>query len=316
MTRPLPTAALSIDVEDWFHVENLRSVVPRDIWNRQELRIERNVELILAMMAEHDVRGTWFVLGWVAERLPQLVVRIADAGHEIASHGYAHELVTSQSRAQFRNDIDRAKKLLEDIVGVQVIGYRAPCFSITDWSIDVLCEAGYKYDSSAFPTLGHDRYGRLANVDCSTAIIELRPGFHEVCVSTLPIAGYGLPWAGGGYFRLFPYRIFRNGIRRILARGMPYVFYIHPWELDPGQPRARGLRRSHAFRHYHNLARVERRFERLLADFDWTTVRNVLEPEAMAAGIEATDRLGRATRLGKDRLIAAARDRAAFNASS
>jgi polysaccharide deacetylase family protein (PEP-CTERM system associated) len=277
MNSPLATAALSIDVEDWFHVENLKSVVPRDTWSRQELRVERNVELILAMLAEHGVRGTWFVLGWVAERLPWLVQRIAAAGHEIASHGYAHELVTTQTSAQFHKDVDRAKKLLEDIVGVQVIGYRAPCFSITDWSIDVLRDVGYTYDSSAFPTFGHDRYGHLANVHSGTTIIELRPEFHEVCVSTLPIAGYGLPWAGGGYFRLLPYPIFSSGIRRILARGTPYVFYIHPWEFDPGQPRVRGLRRSHAFRHYLNLARVESRFDRLLTDFAWTSVRDLLE---------------------------------------
>jgi polysaccharide deacetylase family protein (PEP-CTERM system associated) len=287
---PHAAAALSVDVEDWFHVENLKSVVARDTWGRQELRVQRNVDLILGRMAEHDVHGTWFVLGWVAERLPGLVKRIAAAGHEIASHGFGHELVGTQTPDQFREDVDRSKKLLEDIAGAEVIGYRAPSFSITDWSIDVLREVGFRYDSSAFPTIGHDRYGKLAGVGAGEAILEIRPAFHEVCVSTLPVGGYGLPWGGGGYFRLVPYPVFRSGIRRILAGGTPYVFYIHPWEFDPGQPRVRGLRRSHAFRHYLNLTRVERRFESLLADFEWTSVRRLLEHKTMPADTGSTDR--------------------------
>lgn len=277
MNQPHAPAAVSVDVEDWFHVENLKGVIARETWGRQELRVQCNVDLILGLMSEHDVRGTWFVLGWVAERLPGLVKRIAAAGHEIASHGFGHELVGTQTPEQFRQDVDRSKKLLEDIAGAEVFGYRAPSFSITDWSIDILREVGFRYDSSAFATIGHDRYGKLAGVRAGTAILEIRPAFHEVCVSTLPVGGYGLPWGGGGYFRLVPYPIFRSGIRHILAGGTPYVFYIHPWEFDPNQPRVTGLRRSHAFRHYLNLARVEKRFAALLADFDWTTVRILLE---------------------------------------
>ena len=270
------SAAMSVDVEDWFHVENLKGMIGRETWDRQDLRVQRNVDLILSLMAAHQARGTWFVLGWVAERMPALIRRIADAGHEIASHGFGHDLVSSLSPGHFRQDVDRSKKLLEDLIGAEVVGYRAPCFSITDWSIDVLRDVGYRYDSSAFPTVAHDRYGRLAGVDAGMRIAEIRPGFHEVCVSTLPVGRYGMPWGGGGYFRLLPYHVFRSGIRRILKRGGPYVFYIHPWEFDPDQPRVRGLKRSHAVRHYLNLSRVEQRFSALLADFEWTTVRALI----------------------------------------
>jgi polysaccharide deacetylase family protein (PEP-CTERM system associated) len=277
MTVPQPAAALSVDVEDWFQVENLKGVIGRDSWDRRELRVEHNVERMLDLMQERGVHGTWFVLGWVAERLPELVRRIAAAGHEIGSHGFDHELVGNLSPEQFRTDVERSKKLLEDIVGVEVAGYRAPCFSITDWAIDVLRELGFQYDSSAFPTIVDERHGKLAGIRAGERIVELRPGFHEVCVSTLDVGGYGLPWGGGGYFRLLPYRVFRAGIRRILAGGRPYVFYIHPWEFDPDQPRISGLPRSHAFRHYLNLDRVEARFAALLADVRWTTIRDLLE---------------------------------------
>lgn len=303
-----PPAAVSIDVEDWFHVENLSGAIPRETWDRYELRVERNVERILGLMSEHGVRGTWFVLGWVAERVPALVRRIAAAGHEIGSHGFGHELVGTLTPRQFHADVDRSKKLLEDIVGAEVMGYRAPCFSITDWSIDVLHDVGFRYDSSAFPAMAHDRYGRLPGVRADDPIVEIRPGFHEVCVSTLRFRGRGLPWGGGGYFRLLPYRVFRAGVRRILGGGRPYVFYIHPWEFDPDQPRVAGLRRSQAFRHYVNLRRVEARFSALLHDFRWTTIHGLLEcrkdhrPRRLVAGIDATG-VGVSAAKQKERLV-------------
>jgi polysaccharide deacetylase family protein (PEP-CTERM system associated) len=272
-----PTAAVSVDVEDWFHVENLRRVVSRDSWSVRELRVERNVDRLLELMGERGVSGTWFVLGWVAQRAPGLVRRIAEAGHEIGSHGFDHEMVGTLSPRRFRADVERSKKLLEDIVGVEVQGYRAPCFSITDWAIDELRDAGFRYDSSAFPVIAHGRYGRLAGLGSDDPIVEIRPGLHEVCVSTLPIGPRGLPWGGGGYFRLLPYRVFRAGVRYILAGGRPYVFYIHPWEIDPGQPRVRGLRPLQAFRHYVNLRRAEVRFGELLDDFGSTTIRDLLD---------------------------------------
>ena len=271
-----PPAAMSIDVEDWFQVENLRSGVPRGSWDSRELRVERNTERMLELLRKNDVKATCFILGWVAERCPGLVKRIHAEGHEIASHGYGHDLIYSLAHGQFREDVRRGKRLLEDLCGGAISGYRAPSFSITDWAIDILREEGFTYDSSSFPTVAHDRYGKLTGMKAGVPIVELRPGFHEVCVSCWDVAGKGLPWGGGGYFRLIPYALFRMGVRSILKSGTPYVFYIHPWEIDAGQPRVSGLRRSHAFRHYVNLGRCEARWEALLRDVRWTTVRGLL----------------------------------------
>lgn len=276
-TSTTANAAMSIDVEDWFQVENLRSVVARDSWDARELRVERNTDRMLELMAKHGVKSTCFILGWCAERVPGLVKRIADAGHEIASHGYGHDLIYSLKPEQFKADIERSKKHLEDLTGKKVRGYRAPSFSITDWSIDVLQGLGFEYDSSAFPTVAHDRYGKLSNMHAGIPVQEIRPGFHEVCVSVLQMGKKGLPWAGGGYFRLIPYALFRAGVKKILNGGMPYVFYIHPWEIDAGQPRLTGMKRSHRFRHYVNLSRCDARFDALLGDFKWTTMADLLE---------------------------------------
>ncbi|MBX3358602.1 MAG: DUF3473 domain-containing protein [Phycisphaeraceae bacterium] len=276
-TPPRPLAAMSIDVEDWFQVENLKSVVARDSWDQRELRVEANTDRMLQSMADRGIKATCFILGWVADKAPALVRRIAQAGHEIASHGYGHELIYSISHDAFRADIDRSTKALQDLTGAQIRGYRAPSFSITDWAIDILQEQGFEYDSSSFPVVAHDRYGKLSGIHAGVPIQELRPGFHEVCVSCLNLAGKGVPWGGGGYFRLIPYGLFRAGVRRILASGKPYVFYIHPWEIDAGQPRLTGMKRSHAFRHYVNLDRCGSRFDALLRDFEWTTVAHVLD---------------------------------------
>lgn len=277
------SAAMSIDVEDWFQVENLKPVVARETWDSRESRVVRNTNRILDLLEEHRAQATLFVLGWVAERQPELIRRIAAAGHEIASHGYGHDLIYTLSPAEFRADVERGKKLLEDVTGERVIGYRAPSFSITDWAVSILQDLGFEYDSSVFPTVAHDRYGRLTGVDSGHPILELSPGFHEVCISCLPLGKRGLPWGGGGYFRMLPYAVWRGGVKRILATGAPYLFYIHPWEIDPGQPRMQGLSAVRRFRHYLNLARCEERFARLLADFTWTTVKSLLEqrkPEA------------------------------------
>jgi polysaccharide deacetylase family protein (PEP-CTERM system associated) len=282
-----PPAAMSIDVEDWFQVENLRSAVPRDSWDARELRVERNTDRMLELLRARGVKATCFVLGWVAERFPQLVRRIHAAGHEIASHGYGHDLIYSLKPEAFREDLRRSKAILEDLSGERVLGYRAPSFSITDWSIDILRDEGFVYDSSSFPTVAHDRYGKLTGMDSGRPIVELRPGFHEVCVSCWKIAGKSWPWGGGGYFRLLPYGLFRRGVHAILRSGTPYVFYIHPWEIDPGQPRMSGLKRSHAFRHYVNLGRCEARWDALLGEVRWTTVRDLLAelvPGSIPAG--------------------------------
>jgi len=271
------SAAMSVDVEDWFQVENLKPVISRDTWNARESRVVRNTTRILELLQERGARATFFVLGWVAERQPGLIRQIAEGGHEIASHGYGHDLIYTLSPTEFRADVERGKKLLEDVTGSRVIGYRAPSFSITDWAVTILQELGFEYDSSVFPTLAHDRYGRLTGVHAGQPVVELKSGFHEVCISCLPLGSRGLPWGGGGYFRMLPYFAWRAGVRRILASGAPYMFYIHPWEIDPGQPRIDGLDRVSRFRHYVNLARCEDRFSALLRDFRWTTVREVLE---------------------------------------
>jgi polysaccharide deacetylase family protein (PEP-CTERM system associated) len=277
---------MSVDVEDWFQVENLKEVVLPATWEARERRVERNTTRILELLEEHGARSTFFILGWVAERHPGLIRRIAAGGHEIASHGYGHELVYTLSPAEFRADVERSKKILEDAAGQRVTGYRAPCFSITNWAVAILQELGFEYDSSVFPTVAHDRYGRLPGVGLGQPIVELRPGFHEVCISCLPFGKRGLPWGGGGYFRLMPFSAWRAGIRRILRTGSPYMFYIHPWEIDPGQPRIEGLGMISRFRHYVNLERCEGRFRSLLASFPWMTVRGLLDRwklEAVAA---------------------------------
>tara|TARA_B100000959_G_scaffold261238_1_gene298618 strand:- start:5646 stop:6497 length:852 start_codon:yes stop_codon:yes gene_type:complete len=268
-------AAMSIDVEDWFQVQNLG--IDQKLWESNEQRVERNVERMLELLDQHNVTCTCFILGWIAERHPNTIKKIASAGHEIASHGYNHELAYDLTQEDFRKDISDAKKLLEDLTSKQVVGYRAPCFSITDWAIDVLQEEGYTYDSSSFPTIAHDRYGSLSGMENGVVVQEIREGFHEICVSCLDVFGKQLPWAGGGYFRLLPYNIFRAGVRRILKKNQPYVFYIHPWEIDGDQPRVQGISKQHTFRHYLNLKKCDSRWSRLLGDFNWTTVADLLQ---------------------------------------
>ncbi|MBC8309365.1 MAG: DUF3473 domain-containing protein [Planctomycetes bacterium] len=268
---------MSIDVEDWFQVQNLG--IDSDLWESKDRRVEQNVERMLELLEQHDVKCTCFILGWIAERHPETIKKIAAAGHEIASHGYNHELAYDLNPEEFRKDISEAKKLLENLTGKQVVGYRAPCFSITDWAIDILQEEGYTYDSSSFPTIAHDRYGSLTGMEDGIVVQEIRDGFHEVCVSCLDVMGKQLPWAGGGYFRLLPYNIFRAGVRRILKKNQPYVFYIHPWEIDGNQPRVQGVSKQHTFRHYLNLKKCDRRWSRLLGDFNWVTVAQLLEHE-------------------------------------
>ena len=274
---PAAAAVMSVDVEDWFQVENLKAVVPRSTWDARERRVESNTMRILELLDEHHAKATFFTLGWIAERHPGLIRQIVAGGHEIASHGYGHELVYTLSHAEFRADVERSKSILENVTGQKVIGYRAPCFSITDWAVGILQDLGFEYDSSVFPTFAHDRYGRLPGIDPGRPIVELRPGFHEVCISCLQVGHRGLPWGGGGYFRLMPLPVWLAGIRRIMASGSPYVFYFHPWEIDPGQPRVEGLSKVSRFRHYLNLGRSQERFGSLLSSFPWTSVQLLLQ---------------------------------------
>jgi polysaccharide deacetylase family protein (PEP-CTERM system associated) len=268
---------MSIDVEDWFQVENLQRGISRETWNGRELRVERNLQTVLDLLAEGRSRGTFFILGWIAERVPRTVRMIHEAGHEVASHGYGHELVYRLTRERFIADIERSKKTLEDLIGAPVLGYRAPNFSITEWAIDVLQECGFRYDSSFFPAVTHDRYGKLESVTGrERGIVEVRPGFYQVILSCLSVFGRNLPWAGGGYFRLLPYGVFRRGIRSILRAQGSYCFYIHPWEFDPDQPRVQGIDAWYSFRHYNNLEKTRGRYVRLLREFQFTAIRDAL----------------------------------------
>lgn len=276
----MPDAAracfMTVDVEDWFHSYNYGPLVSRDHWPNYESRVERNTERVLDILARCSVRGTFFVLGWVGERLPHLVRRIAGAGHEVASHGYWHEPVYSLTPDAFRDDVQRSKAVLEDVTGLPVLGYRAPCFSITNWALPILREAGFTYDSSFFPLTAHDRYGRLEGIEPNASPFEVIEGLTELCISCLPAGPVALPWGGGGYFRLVPFGLWRLGIERILRRGAPYIFYIHPWDMDPGQPHMAGMCRLNAWRQRVNLSRCAERLEALAGAFSWQPIGEAL----------------------------------------
>ena len=264
--------AMSIDVEDWFQVENLRSVYPRSKWDEQELRVRVGTERALQILADGEARATFFVLGWIAERCPDLVRCIHAAGHEIASHGYNHDLVYDLGPDGFREDVTRSKQLLEDITGAEVVGYRAPNFSITRdslWAPEILAELGFLYDSSVYPMLYHDRYGLD---DYGLQPFDWPCGLREVPMAVARYGKASLPVSGGGYFRLFPYRLTRAGLRRINQQNKRFTFYLHPWELDPDQPRENRVRASHRFRHYVNLSTTAKKLTRLVADFRFDTV--------------------------------------------
>ena len=263
------TNALTIDVEDYFQVSAFAPYIRRDGWDARECRVERNVDRILALLAERDVKATFFTLGWVAERYPQLVKRIVQSGHELASHGYGHERASDLDRAAFTEDVTRAKALLEDLGGRPVLGYRAPSFSIGHgnlWAFDVLARAGYRYSSSIYP-IAHDHYGMP---DSPRFAYRLANGLLEVPVTTLRVGGRNLPSSGGGYFRLLPYAVSRWMIGRVnRADQEAAVFYFHPWEIDAGQPRIAGIGAKTRFRHYVNISRMEGRLQALLRDFRW-----------------------------------------------
>jgi polysaccharide deacetylase family protein (PEP-CTERM system associated) len=267
--------ALTIDVEDYFQVSAFADHVSRDDWDTMPCRVERNIDRILALLADADVRATFFTLGWIAERYPDLIRRIGDAGHELASHGFSHRRATDQQRGEFLADIRLAKAVLEDISGKGVSGYRAPSFSVGPgnvWAFDCINEAGYRYSSSVYP-IRHDHYGVP---DGQRFAHESSAGVLELPVATVRMFSKNWPAGGGGYFRLLPYFISRWSIRRINdVDRKPAMFYFHPWELDPDQPRVKGIRAKTRFRHYVNLKRTEPRLRRLVADFRWDRVDRV-----------------------------------------
>lgn len=274
--------ALSIDVEDYFQVSAFSSVIDPQAWDSLECRVERNVDALLNLLDRRSTKATFFTLGWIAERYPHLVRAIVNAGHELASHGYGHQKVNGQTPAQFRDDVLKAKQLLEQIGGTRVLGYRAPSFSIdasNPWAHDVLQETGHIYSSSVYPIV-HDHYGMP---DAPRFAWEVRPGLLEIPATTMRLGSKNLPASGGGYFRLLPYAMSRWSISRINRLDQqPVVFYFHPWEIDPEQPRVAEAPLKSRFRHYVNLAHMLGKLDRLIQDFQWDRVDRVYANHAPA----------------------------------
>lgn len=272
--------AMTVDVEDFFQVSAFEPYISRENWQNYAGRVEANTDRILEMFAEHDVRCTFFTLGWVAEHYPALVKRIVDQGHDLASHGWDHKRVTTLTRREFGEDIRRAKTVLEDVSGTSVVGYRAPSYSFTlknDWAHSVLSEEGYHYSSSIAP-IKHDLYGipdapRFAHRCANDSVLELP-------ITTTRIMQRNYPCGGGGWFRLYPYMVSKWAINRVNQQDRePAIFYFHPWEIDPGQPRVDGVNLRTRFRHYQNLRHMEPKVNRLLADFKWGTIPEVYASE-------------------------------------
>ncbi len=262
--------AMTCDVEDYFQVSAFEGMVPRSRWTDVECRIPRNIDKALELLDDHDAKATFFTLGWVGEHYPEVVRRIVDDGHELASHGMCHKRVWSQTADEFREDAVKARALLQDIGGVPVTGYRAASWSIdhrTPWAHEVLADIGYKYSSSVYP-VAHDHYG-MPDAPRGPHVVE-SAGIMEIPASTLRFLGRNIPAAGGGYFRLFPFRLSRYFIDRQQRKGsFPFVFYFHPWELDPAQPRFKDAPLKARFRHYVNLEVFEARLSTLLRVFRW-----------------------------------------------
>ena len=282
MPAPALTNALTIDVEDYFQVSAFAPYIRRDEWDSRECRVERNVGRILELLAERGTHATFFTLGWVAERYPHLVRRIVDGGHELASHGYGHQRASDLTEAEFTEDITRAKRILEDLSGQVVSGYRAPSFSIGTgnlWAFDALARAGYRYSSSIYP-IAHDHYGMP---DSPRFAYRVSSGLLEVPVTTLRVMHRNLPSSGGGYFRLLPYAVSRWMLRRVNQQdGEPAIFCFHPWEIDVDQPRVAGINAKTRFRHYVNIPRMEPRLRALLADFRWGRMDEIFLDRALA----------------------------------
>ena len=270
---------MSVDVEDYFQVSAFENTISSKDWDTLPCRVENNTNRILDLFAEHDAKATFFMLGWVAERYPGLVRRIVDSGHELASHGYTHTRVTQQTPEAFSEDIAKTKTLLEDVAGCKVLGYRAASYSIVNktlWAHDLLQEAGYRYSSSIYP-IHHDLYGIP-----DAPRFSYRPGEQgllEIPITTVSLLSHNFPCGGGGYFRLLPYRVSRWAMQHVNKTDrQPCVFYFHPWEIDPEQPRQQGISRKTRFRHYLNLERMKDRISRLLTDFNWDRMDRVFLP--------------------------------------
>lgn len=267
---------MSVDVEDYFQVSAFEQQINRSDWATLECRVQQNTENILELFEENNVKATFFMLGWVAERYPELVRLIVNGGHELASHGYDHTRVIHQNRNEFKSDVVKTKKILEDISGVHIKGYRAASYSITKnnlWALDTLQEAGHLYSSSIYP-VKHDLYGIP---DAPRFAFRFKnDGILEIPITTLRLFGINFPGGGGGFFRLLPYSMSKWIYKRVnTIDNQAGIFYFHPWEIDPDQPRQKGIPVKTRFRHYFNLTRTEDRLKRLLSDFSWDRMDNI-----------------------------------------
>jgi polysaccharide deacetylase family protein (PEP-CTERM system associated) len=263
-----PVFLASFDIEDWFHAENLRASLGTPDWTTLEGRVERNTHDVLDILGDVGVQSTFFVLGWVARRYPALVRRIVDEGHELASHTDLHRQLRSLSRREVAEELRRSRESLEHVAGTRVLGVRAPNFSISDEVLDAMAEAGYWYDSSFFSLRAHARYGRLSGeVDPDQAVVEVRPGLLELPMSRVRVGRVAVPWAGGAYFRLIPYRLFRGGVARRLRRQSWFMFYFHPWELDRDEAAPPDLPYARRVRAYAGRRRMRADLRRLLSEF-------------------------------------------------
>ncbi len=263
--------AMTVDVEDYFQVSAFAAHIPRESWESIPCRVERNIDRILTLLDERQAKATFFTLGWIAERYPAMVKRIVSNGHELASHGWAHQRVSDQKPQEFLDDIVRSKALLEDISGQKILGYRAPSFSIgsnTLWALDLLEEAGYRYSSSIYP-IQHDHYG-MPNAPRFAFYPKNNGGLLELPVTTVRLFKRNIPAGGGGYFRLWPYTFSHWLLQRINhLEKHSAIFYFHPWEIDYEQPRQQGINAKTRFRHYFNLRHMEKRVRALTRDFSW-----------------------------------------------
>jgi polysaccharide deacetylase family protein (PEP-CTERM system associated) len=266
---------MSVDVEDWFQVENYASALPRNNWSKLEFRVEQNLDLLLNIFEHNKIKATFFTLGWIAQKAPNIVKKISSLGHEIASHGWSHKPIWDMEKEEFRNEIKQSRSFLSDLSGQSVVGYRAPTCSITEktlWALEVLAEEGYKYDSSIFP-VHHDRYG-IPNAPLN--IHKRDEGIWEIPLTVLEIGHYRLPTCGGGYLRLYPLLLTQYAITRANKLGRPANIFVHPWEFDPLQPRVKGISFTKHFRHHVGIKNNKSKLEKLIIKNSFTTAKKIL----------------------------------------
>ncbi|PUU89884.1 XrtA system polysaccharide deacetylase [Halanaerobium sp.] len=268
---------LTIDVEDYFQVETFKNIIDNNEWDNFELRVENSLKKVLNLINSFDYKATFFVLGWIAEKFPEIIKMISDQGHEISTHGYGHELVYKQTKQEFKNDLIKSINTLKNITGKEILGYRAPTFSITNdslWALDIIKELGLEYDASISPIEGHDKYGIMGINPC---IHTLFNGLVELPQTTIKILTKNVPVAGGGYFRLLPYWLTKMAIKKLNKNNKTAIVYLHPWEFDPEQPKIKGISKLSQFRHYINIDKTEDKFKKMLSDFNFTSIEKYLE---------------------------------------